>query len=304
MKIGIKVGLLGDARQDLLQTRPDFCEIWFHSRKIDQYNQLFATIAEVGCENGLHFWGALDDQTLANLSYPDTSVLSFSRNLVMKSIDAAAKNHSWYVNVHPGGALLGRVDFEAQQFIPYGKKVSFETCADILAESMSKLASYAADRGVQMYVESVPHLAIGHPWYGTEGRKKPVELAELPIRYLQAALEVPNVFFTNDFGHTASNLIDTTRSQIIEYLQQITVDLAPQTKLLHVGYIVPPYNGTDYHGCLYYDELKTDVAVPNYQEINKLLALFLNRPDVGALVEPETNHPGNFQTLKALVYES
>ena len=72
------------------------------------------------------------------------------------------------------------------------------------------------------------------------------------------------------------------------------------TKLLHIGFIIPPYNGTDYHSCLYYDEFKTETAVPNYNETKQLLKMFINRDDVGVLVEPEKDHVGNFESLKQM----
>lgn len=303
MKLGIKVGLKGDSVADLEITKPDFCEVWFHSGKISEYDELFTHIKRlrVGC--GLHFWGALADNTLANLCYPDQSVLKTSRDLIKKTIDAAAKNGCWYVNIHPGGARLSRVDFEGQNYIPYGPNTTFEQSRLLLAEMTHELAAYAQSRNIPLYIESVPTVGIGHPWYGIEGRLKPVEMLELPLKYYDLALKISNVYFTNDLGHTTANLAGKSRTEMKAFIFKTTTELVNQTKLLHVGYIIPPYNGTDYHGCLYYDEFKTNAAIPNYEEIKMLLSLFKNRPFVGALVEPEVDHPHNFQILKRLVAE-
>jgi hypothetical protein len=301
MKLGIKTGLKGNSKADLEAARPDFCEIWFDSRKPEAYTDLFQVIKNVGCEVGLHFWGALSDNTLANLSYPDGEVLKASKVLVKTTIDVAAKNHCWYVNVHPGGALLSIVNFEKEEFKSYGIRKEFADCALVLGQSLMELGQYALERGVQLLVESVPKLAIGTPWHGPSGRFKPVDLAELPIEYLKPFVKAGNVSFTNDFGHTAANLDTPDRGKIAAFLFDTTQELAPYTKLIHTGYVIPPYNGTDYHGCLYYDEFKTLDAIPNYDEMQKLLRLFENRTDIGALVEPATDHPKNFAFLKQLI---
>lgn len=302
MKLGIKVGLKGNSYQDLVDSKPDFCEVWFHSGKIDEYHDLFSKIKQVGCTAGLHFWGMLNNEVLPNLCYPDNSILRASIDLVKKTIDIAHQNNFWYVNVHPGGAKLARVDFECEHFFPLGRKVSFEICQKILSDTMQKLSLYAKSKNVLLLLESVPNLAIGHPWYGTAGRYKPVELFELPVYYLADVIKnTKNLFFTNDFGHTAGNFVNKNRKKIINGIFKTTKKYAEFTKLLHIGYIVPPYNGTDYHGCLYYDEFKSVKAVPNYDEMKELLKIFIDQKDIGALVEPEKDHPINFKILKQIV---
>lgn len=303
MKLGIKVGLQGDSATDLAKTRPDFCEVWFHSGKIDQYDNLFRSINRIGCRAGLHFWGILADGTQANLAYPDNKILQSSIKLVKVTIDYATKSGCFYVNVHPGEARLTKVDFEKEIAAPYTTAAPLQTCKQILGASLAELAGYAKKRGVELYVESIPKKAPSAPWLGTEGRKNPINLVQIPISLVMQLFNIDNLFFTNDLGHTAGNVISTNRNQIINFLSQITAKLAFKTKLLHVSYIVPPYNGTDYHGCIYYDEFNTTAAIPNRDEMKQLLRLFKERNDVGALVEPETDHVRNFQTLQNLAKE-
>ncbi len=301
MKLGIKIGLKSNWKSDLLATRPDFCEIWFDSRKISLYEPIFKFVREIGCQVGLHFWGALPDGTLTNLAYPDKEILNASRTLVKKTIETAAKYDALYVNIHPGGTLLTRVDFERQQFLPYTKLLSYDTTLNILRQSLEELSSFASVQGILFCVESVPYLALGHPWHGKSGRYNPVNIGEIPITELKRLLPMENVYFANDFGHTCANLTIPDREIIKSWLFRTTLEFAQNTKLIHVSYIVPPYNGTDYHGSLYFDEFKTQAALPNYSEMLELLKVFKNRSDIHALVEPESDHIGNFKFLKILV---
>ena len=303
MKLGIKVGLLGTPFADLEKTRPDFCEVWFHSGKIAEYAPLFKKIAKLNIKNGLHFWGQLSDGTQANLAYPDKEILRQSIALVKKTIDAAATHKSTYVNIHPGEARLTKIDFERENVNPYTKEAALTKCEAALTASTTELAQYAKNRDVALYIESVPRRFIGHPWMGSEGRKKPVEIFQIQLPTIEPLLTIPNVYFANDFGHTAGNVVSSSRETVKEFLYKTTHKLFAETKLLHVSYLIPPYNGTDYHGCLYYDEFKTIDAIPNYIEMQELLKLFRQRNDVGALVEPESDPVGNYFALKKLVSE-
>lgn len=303
MKLGIKTGLKSDWKTDLETARPYFCEFWFHSGKIDEYEPLFEFCKQQNIQTGLHFWGILPGSIQANLAYPDKEILKKSLDLVKLTIDAAAKWNSLYVNVHPGEATITLVDFEKEIFKALTPPQPFSTCQKILYQSIEELAEYGKRMGIPLYVESVPQCAPGTPWHGTESRKMPVELFQIPVEEVEKVLDIPNVYFTNDFGHTAGNVISENREEIREYLFNVARRLQDKTKLLHVSYIIPPYNGTDYHGSLYYDEFKTITAIPNYLEMLELLKLFENRGDVYALVEPEKDHPGNFKTLQKLVQE-
>src|SRR3989344_3736306 len=303
MQVGIKVGLQKSSFTDLQATQPDFCEVWFHSAKIDQYNDLFSYIQSLGIGCGLHFWGAAEN-TLVNLCFPYTKLLAASRALVKKTIDVAAKYKCRYVNIHPGGARKIGVDFTTYHFYQIGEKVSFSSCINLLRESLSELTNYAVNKKVELYVESVPAMGIGKPLQdGPGGRTAPLDLAELPLKHLEQALTIPQLYFTNDFGHTAANIISTDRTEIYHYLYESTKRLAPKTRLLHSGFIISPYNGTDYHGSLYEQIFQTKTAIPNKLEMLGLLNLFRTRSDVGVLVEPESDHVGNFQFLKTLISE-
>lgn len=304
MKLGIKVGLRSDWKNDLLATRPDFCEIWFDSRKINDYEALFSFLKNEHIPAGIHFWGATPDGTLCNLAYPDKDILQTSRNLARITLEKATSQNALYVNFHPCGKLLSRVDFEKEEFTPYTNVSLLTKSLSILNESFTDLAYLSNKLGVILTLESTPQLALGNPWTGKQGRKNPISIGEFLVHEIEPLFsEINDLYFANDFGHTCGNVVTNDRQVVFDTVANIARRLAFKTKLLHVSYIIPPYNGTDYHGCLYYDEFRTDIAIPNHYEMLTLLKLFKNRPDVFALVEPEKDHPRNFQALKQLVTE-
>ena len=303
MQLGIKVGLKSDWKSDLEATRPQFCEFWFHSGKIHEYNPLFAYCKANNIAVGLHYWGTMPDGTSSNLAYPDPEILKNSRQLIKNTIDAAAKHKSIYVNLHTAGSTLAKVNFETEEFLPFGSQIPNHKALIILKESLQIISGYAKNRGVCLTVESTPARALGTPWTGKAGREKPTFIGEFLVSDLEKILPIDNIYFANDLGHTAGNIISENRNAVKDYLFSVVRRLAPITKLIHVSYVVKPYNGTDYHGCLYYDEVHSLSAVPNYNEIKELLKLFVTRNDVYALVEPEKDHPGNFVALQKLVAE-
>lgn len=300
MKLGIKCGLKSDWKTDIETSRPEFVEIWFHSGKIDKYSELFAFLARNKLPSGLHYWGALPDGTMTNLGYPDNNILSYSRQAIKNTLDTAAKNGCVYVNLHPNGDRLVNVDFDREMFSSMSQPVPLKQALTIFAESLQILSEYAKSKGILLTLESCPAKALGHPWHGTEGREHPIEIGEFSVPQIEHLFRLPNVFFANDFGHTASGTVSDDRQDLVESLFDIARRLKVKTKLLHVSYIIPPYNGTDYHGCLYYDEINLPAAVPNRNELVELLQLYKDQ-DVYALVEPEKDHPRNFLELKQLV---
>ena len=301
MKLGIKTGLKSNWQSDLVATKPDFCEIWFDINRKDQYRDLFEFLKGSKIRFGLHFWGANAAGILANIAYPDQEILQSSRQLIKKTIDIASIHRAFYVNLHASGKRLTTVDFDQEKFIPLTKSADLAICRQNLAESLMFLAGYARRHGVQLLLESTPKLGVGHPWRGKAGRLKPVDTGEFPVDEILFVFDViKSIGFTNDFGHTASLTDSATRTFLLESLFSVSRRLLPRTKLLHVSYIIPPYNGTDYHGSLTYPEFNSDQALPNRTEMLKLLKIYLDQ-DVCALVEPESNHTGNFIALKQLI---
>jgi len=302
MQLGIKTGLKGDYQAEITQAKPDFVEVWFNAGKADHYQDLFGYLKRQKVPFGLHFWGALPDQTLANLAYPDRMINHESFKLYRLTLEIAARHRCLYLNLHPAGYRLTRVDFQKEEFKPFSKPAAKKICLINFIHHLSSLGELGQKLGVQILVESAPKYANGTPWTGPAGRLQPVYIGEIPVTDLALDLfNLPNIYFANDFGHTASALTNVSRTQISDFLITTTRKFFDHTRLLHIGYLLPPYIGTDYHGSLLYQEFSTDAAVPNKSEMIKLLKLFVKRADVLALVEPESNHVGNFQALNQLV---
>lgn len=301
MKLGIKVGLLGNPKKDLETTFPDFAEIWFNCNKIDKYGDLFSQLNKLHVPSGLHFWGSLPDGTMTNLAYPDREILKNSKLMVKETIDTAAQHKCIYVNLHPSGRILTKVNFEKELFQPFSNKIPTHQALLILTESLSELSEYAQKQGIILLIESTPKRALGQGWHGKDARLKPSDIGEFLVTEIESVLKIPNLYFAHDFGHTAANFITSDRKIIFGNLIDIARHLSIKTRLLHISYIISPYNGTDYHGKLYAPEFNTSDAVPNYPEMLELLTLFVKRNDVYALVEPESDHIGNFKFLKNMV---
>ncbi len=77
--------------------------------------------------------------------------------------------------------------------------------------------------------------------------------------------------------------------------------LAPMTRLIHIGFVMPPYNGTDNHDQLDNPILNTSAAVPNKNQLIELLKLFPNRSDIWILAEPSQHHAKNYFIVKELL---
>ncbi len=301
MQLGIKTGLNSDWKKDILATRPDFCEIWFNASKIPAYADLMDGIARLGPGIGLHYWGALSDGTLSNIAYPDTKTRQESIGLIKATIDYAANYKCIYVNIHPSGRLLTKVDFTREEYKPLSESADRAICQNNFIQAVDELALFSKDRGVILTVETTPKYALGTPLPGTESRLKPIDVGDFSLAEISQVYKLPDGYFAHDFGHTAAQLVSANRQLLVNYVFDIARRLLAKTKLVHVGYIIPPYNGTDYHGSLYNTEVNSAAAVPNICELGELLKLYKQDPGIHALVEPETDDPGNFLELQKLI---
>ena len=303
MKIGIKIGLKSDWKNDLIKTQPEFCEIWYDARYPEKYDEIFQYLLAHQIPSGLHFWGVTHDGILANLAYPDKVIFESSMKLALSCLETAKKRKCIYVNFHPTGTVTSKIDFDKELIEPVGIRYSYKETYPRLEESFSNLATIASENGTIITLESVPKLTMRHGWNGKNARLDTTDMGEMPITEIEEIFDVPNIYFAHDFGHTLGGLINPTRTLAIDFIFNIARRLQNKTKLLHVSYIVPPYNGTDYHGSLCYDEFSTTSAIPNRDEIKQLLKMYLTQDEIYALVEPEKDHIGNYRALEKLVRE-
>lgn len=302
MKVGIKVGPQPQSLADLAATDPQMCEVWYNVSRSDEYADLFAAIKAKHIETGLHYWGALPDGTWTNLAYPDQELISQSMAMMKRCVDTAAANGFRYVNIHPGSRAKVRIDFSTEKFGLLSEPAPVETSVRLFLEQATELSAYARSKGILLTVETVPKRVM-NGWQGQTSRRQPFDVYELPIAAITTAGK-SGIAVANDFGHTAANCLRENRDEVWRYLLESTRQLAPYTHLIHAAFLIPPFNGTDFHDSLDNPLFDTDQAVPNRREILELLRIFSGRDDVWILVEPSRDHQRNFQILKTLVSDA
>lgn len=297
MILGIKVGPDKQSLLDLALTQAPFAEVWFNINRADDYNELFAELKRRKMQVGLHFWGALPDGTYANIAYPDNAVLDQSLAMMKQTIDIAAQNGFQYVNIHPGSRAIVAVDLLKAQFRLKSKPVDLAVSAALCIENSLDLHTYATRKGVIFTVETVPNRITN------DSRENSVNIFELPICAIEE-LAGKGVSIANDFGHTAATLITENPNSIWQHLKGKTTSLLQYTRLIHLGYTIPPYNGTDFHDHLDNPLFLTFQAIPNKQQTIELLKLFKNRDDVWILVEPNGRHAENYFLAQKILAEA
>lgn len=304
MKLGIKVGPQKDSFDDLVRTNAPYCEVWFNVNEASTYEELFDFIKKRHIDCGLHFWGQLDGNVAPNFAYPDAQLIRDSLDLMQKAIDIAAQNKFSYVNIHPGMAAKINVDFTKNQYTLLTKPVDPHISENLFLEHANGLHKYATNRGVVLTIETVP-IRVTRGWDDHTARKENniMNAYELPITTIEKAAK-NGLWIANDLGHTAASIASDHRTDIANFVFETTKTLAPQTRLIHVGFVVPPYNGTDFHDHLDNPFLETDDAIPNKHELKQLLKIFARRDDVWAIVEPVNDHQKNYFLLQKLLKAS
>lgn len=303
MTLGIKVGPQRQSFLDLEQTNAPFAEVWFNVGRADDYTGLFAELKRRRMQVGLHFWGVLDGGISPGFGYPDQTILKSSADLVKRTIDIAAANTFQYVNIHPGSRAVVKIDLERMDYPYVSDPIPLPQAQAIFLDQVTKLNQYAKDRGVVLTIETVSRLIQKTDWYNPRSRLKPIDIYQLPVASVQAAAD-RGIAVANDFVHTATDPVSDDPQKIWEYLYGTTLSLAAATRLVHLGFLVPPYNGTDNHDTLDNPILDTDQALPNKQQMIKLLKLFKNRSDVWILVEPNGHHAENFRLAQKILAEA
>lgn len=301
MILGIKVGPQRQSFLDLETTNASFAEVWFDINRAGEYTQLFAELKRRQIQVGLHFWGALPDGTWANIAYPDTELINASMKLMRQTVDIAAQNSFQYVNIHPGCQAKVSLSFPLEEFVLLSHPAPLETSLSVFLENLRQLYEYATQCGVVFTVETVP-ARVTKGWYNPGSRITPCNIYQLSIKAIEQAVD-HRFWVANDFGHTAAIIADSPKT-VWTHLKEKTQTLAQRTRLIHLGFVVPPYNGTDFHDHLDNPLLETSQAVPNRSQMIELLKLFQDRPDVWILCEPNGEHTKNYFLAQKILEEA
>jgi sugar phosphate isomerase/epimerase len=302
MKLGIKVNADSEALDRLTGSNPDLVEVWFNVNDAGRYSDLFDELKQRKCDVGLHFWGTLNTDIAPNLAYPDETTISESLDLMRRTIDIASERQFQYVNIHPGSAALLKVNYKDERYDMIKDPVDTDRAIDLFLENAQTLHVYAKKHNVVFTVETVP-VRITDGWYKAETRLRPKNVFELPVEAILRAARL-GIPIANDFCHTAANVISDDPDVVWTFLHGTTKLLAPYTRLIHLGFVMPPFNGTDSHDQLDNPIFDTDKAVPNKKQMIDLLKNFRNRDDVWILVEPSTDHVKNYFLAKNIIEQA
>jgi hypothetical protein len=292
MKLGIKASLDRDSAAEITAAHPSMAEIWFNATKTDDYSDLFAFIKRQPMDVGLHYWGALPNGLLTNIAYPDKEIVKQSLALIYATIDVAARNRFSYVNIHTDMRVLLNVNFDTMKVSVASEPANLAVCTRTFLENVTAIKKYADDRGIVLTIETIPQRDTTN-WSVNRPRTEVIDLYQLPID-VQLELGRRGFAIANDFGHTACNMISDDRNRVWRFLYDTTKVLAPATRLIHLGFAIPPYNGLDFHDSLNNPVLDTADAIPNKKQMIELLKLFQHRDDVWILVEPKDDHVKNY----------
>lgn len=304
MILGIKVGLQKQSFIDIEQTNAPFAEVWFDVNRASEYTELFAEMKRRKMAVGLHFWGALPDGTWTNIAYPDRLLINDSMAMIKNAIEIASQNGFRYVNIHPGAAARVGIDFANNRMYVRSTPVAWDVAIPLCKENAKKLSEHANGRGIVFTVETVP-MRIADGWYGESTRRNPkniMDVYELPIEAIEQVAD-EGVQVANDFGHTSA-IIANAPADVWRYIREKTIRLSNMTRLIHMGFVIPPYNGTDFHSMMNHRSFETNNAVPNHKQMIELLRLFSNRDDVWILTEPPGNHVRNYHFAKKILEEA
>lgn len=286
MKIGIKCG--HDNWEHVFRhVHPSCAELWWRLDWDDRYREIYQKLHELHVPFGMHFWAVTSGGYEPNIAFAADGVAEESAALVQKSIDIAAREGATYLNMHPGSYVLRKLDLDKKcMSVVTDHIVTRKELISSLSYHAGKLDAYARSKGVMLLIETVPANEPAH-WRDDSGRDEPhngygiapdvlVELAEQG-RYI-----------TNDFGHTIASWVSEDRDFLSKKLEEVTVSLASQTKLIHLNTVRPPFNGTDSHDGVLDEDFNRGV-LPDKQQLTRLLSLFTDRDDVWIIPEPQSD---------------
>jgi len=299
MILGIKVGPQCTSIHDLEQTQAPFAEVWFRPDRPDDYAKLFPYMIDHHVSIGLHHWSAVDDTYWPSLAFEHDRITDETPISIKQTIDMAAKIHAVYVNIHPGSRAKVQFSYRDRQFGDIGTPIPVETAYPTVTRNLNHLNDYAISKGILLTVETVPErVKKDDSHYGSHDLTDAIDIYELSM--VDIVDQIPTIAIANDFGHTAA-VCGTDRAAILGHVTAFTTHYAARTRLLHVGFAKVPSGGLDFHDSLENPIFDTDVSIPNRLEMRQLLAQFIDRSDVYALVEPSTDHIANYACLCDLV---
>ena len=299
MKIGIKCGH-DNWKYVFDHVRPACAELWWRLDWDDRYGDIYHKLHELHIPFGMHFWAITSGGFEPNIAYAPDGVAEESAELVRRSIDIAAREGATYLNIHPGSYALRKLDLDNKVMTVLDCHIlSPDELVATLSFQTKKLDAYAKSKGVMLLVETVPANEPAH-WRDDAGRddvQKGYGIS--PDVLIELARD--GRYITNDFGHTIASWVSEDRDFLAKKLEDVTIALASQTKLIHLNTVRPPFNGTDSHDGVTSEDFSRNV-LPDKEQTIRLLALFKDRSDVWIVPEPQADRMvENYEEIARLV---
>lgn len=314
MILGFKTGPknFAEGQRVVVDLGATMCEVWFDVTKAEEYQDMFDWLVKHRVFLGLHHWGTIHGNIRIRGAHPDspgikTNIAAQDKHIrtetiaqIKKTIAIGADIGCVYVNAHPGAQATETIEFtDWKQTMLEDQRSDAATAKKLFLESAYELHEYAKSRGILLTIESIParDSTIGHD------RLSIYNPGNIPPSVLEEYVKSGG-WFANDIAHTGSHFLLSEENSAATW--QATMDfsrrLAPQTRLIHMNVITPPYNGTDSHDGI----TETDFAqetFPTKQGVIDFLRLFKDRNDVFVVNEPKANVAGNYKTLHQLAKE-
>lgn len=302
MKYGVKIGP-ENWQEALAQTGAEYCELWFRVDQEERFGQIFKHLQSHNLKFGLHFWAVLSGGYEPNLAFEPNGVADQTQELIARNIDIAKRVGAHYVNVHPGSLLLHKLDLDRKEIIVLpGREISESGAWESLLRRSRELEDYAKEKDVLFLMETLPKNEPTH-FRDATGRLEPQEAGNIAPE-LVVKLAKAGILVTNDFGHTPMGWEGEDRDFLFAKLLSITKELAPQTRLIHLNTVVPPFNGTDSHNGILEKDFASG-AFPNREQIIELLRIFKDRDDVWVIPEAEVpDMTDNYFAIEKLFREN
>jgi hypothetical protein len=287
MRVGIKVGPTNWlSRLSSRLFSPDCVEVWYRLDWHTKYLDLFRYLNTKKIPFGLHFWGILANNIQPNFAYPEERIKEPSIQLVKQTLDNANRVGASYVNIHPGGGIISKIDLDKQEFhqVNCPQTTQDKSLATLLTNLVT-LKAYAKSKGILLLIETLPANESEH-WRTPQGRLKCHKAYYINLNQM---LQVARAGFdiTNDFGHSFADNAGTSAQSLYNRLYKKTKQLAQFTRLIHINTVIKPFNGTDSHNGMQKADFKLGAA-PTKQQLIKLLELFSCRDDVWVIPEPRS----------------
>ncbi len=288
MKVGFKTGPKSWDEGKTIITRhgAKYVELWYRYDWADRYQDFFDFFAAQGVQSGFHYWGVVEGNILPSFCYDEPNQYRQGIESVKSAIDVASSIGAYYVNAHPGSRVLTKLNNDFNQLSLVPSPITPEDRAlDLLQEATQELSAYAESRGVHFLIETIP-ARDSSSWDDLgQSRLKTIETHHASMPMLKRLAQEGRLI-ANDFGHSAASHPNQDRAIMYADLLAATQALAPQTKLLHINTVLPPFNGTDSHDGILAEDWEAGVF-PNEDQLLELLSQFKERPDVWAIPEPK-----------------